>query len=238
MNFEHRVVDQNSLGGSVYQHIAEALTQGALKPGDRLKIRDLAQKMGTSVTPVRDAILRLVHEGALSLKSPRDIRVPILHQDRYLEVRVIRLKLEGLAAEGAARNATAADIARLERLTEDNEKALACSEFTRATAINQIFHFELAEIAAMPILRGILQNLWLQMGPIIAAAYENGGRTMIEHHYDVIDAVRRHDPMAAKLAIRQDILAGGDVILNNGILIPPDEADVPRWPVPDQTKPQ
>lgn len=227
MNFEHRGVGQNSLGGSVYQHIAEALTKGALKPGDRLKIRDLAQQMGTSVTPVRDAVLRLVHEGALALKSPRDIRVPSLHQERYLEIRAIRLKLEGLAAECAAMNATPADIARLERLTDDNEQALARSEFTRATAINQVFHFELAEIAAMPILRGILQNLWLQMGPVIAAAYADGGRTMIEHHYDVIEAIRRHEPQAAKRAIREDILAGGDVILNNHILIASDGADPP-----------
>ncbi|WP_291654394.1 GntR family transcriptional regulator [Bosea sp. (in: a-proteobacteria)] len=225
MNFEHRGGGQNSLGGSVYQQIAEALTKGALKPGDRLKIRDLAQQAGTSVTPVRDAVLRLVHEGALALRSPRDIRVPNLPEERYLEIRLIRLKLEGLAAERAAMNATPADIARLERLTEDNEQALACKEFSRATAINQIFHFELAEIAAMPTLRGILQNLWLQMGPVIAAAYADGGRTMIEHHYHVIEAIRRHEPQAAKTAIREDILAGGGVILNNHILIPPDSPD-------------
>jgi DNA-binding GntR family transcriptional regulator len=222
VDFDFRTADHNSLGEGVYQHIAGALIKGALKPGDRLKIRDLAQQLGTSVTPVRDAILRLVHEGVLSLKSPRDIRVPMLHQDRYLEIRMIRLKLEGLAAEGAARNATPADIERLERLTEDNERALARGEFTRATEINQIFHFELANIADLPILRGILQNLWLQMGPVIAAAYEGGGRTMIEHHYDVIAAIRRHDCLAAKTTIREDILDGGDVILNSGILIKAD----------------
>ncbi|KAB0268435.1 GntR family transcriptional regulator [Microvirga brassicacearum] len=219
MDFEFKTIDHNNLGEVVYQHIAEALIKGALKPGERLKIRDLAQEMGTSVTPVRDAILRLVHEGALLLKSPRDIRVPVLHQDRYLEIRMIRLKLEGLAAERAAANAKPSDIERLERLIEDNEQALARNEFARATEINQIFHFELANIAAMPILRGILQNLWLQMGPVIAAAYEVGGRTMIEHHYDVMDAIRRHDPVAAKNTIREDILSGGGVILNSKILL-------------------
>jgi DNA-binding GntR family transcriptional regulator len=223
VDFEYKTADHNNLGESVYQHIAEALIKGALKPGDRLKIRDLAQQMGTSVTPVRDAILRLVHEGALSLRSPRDIRVPILHQERYLEIREIRLKLEGLAAERAARIATPADIERLERLTEENERALARNEFTRATEINQIFHFELANIAAMPILRNILQNLWLQMGPVIAAAYEGGGRIMIEHHYDVTAAIRRHDALLAKNTIREDILHGGDVILNSHVLIQPDD---------------
>lgn len=218
MDFEFKTIDHNSLGEVAYQNIAEALIKGALKPDRRLKIRDLAQEMGTSVTPVRDAILRLVHEGALLLKSPRDIRVPVLSQERYLEIRSIRLKLEGLAAEGAATRAAPADVSRLEKLIKENEQALDRGDFARATEINQIFHFELANIAAMPILRGILQNLWLQMGPVISAAYEVGGRTMIEHHYDVLHAIRRHDAVAAKNAIRMDILDGGDVILNSNVL--------------------
>ena len=91
MNYEFKTIDHNNLGEVVYQNIAGALIRGALRPGARLKIRDLAQEMGTSVTPVRDAMLRLVHEGALLLKSARDIRVPVLHPDRYLEIRAIRL---------------------------------------------------------------------------------------------------------------------------------------------------
>jgi DNA-binding GntR family transcriptional regulator len=218
VNYEFKTIDHNKLGEVVYQNIAEALIKGALRPGARLKIRDLAQEMGTSVTPVRDAILRLVHEGALLLKSPRDIRVPVLHPDRYLEIRTIRLKLEGLAAERAAAMADTNDIKRLEMLISNNERALSARDFALATEINQVFHFELANVAAMPILRGILHNLWLQMGPIISAAYGEGGRTMIEHHYDVLDAIRKHDAQAAKQAIRDDILSGGDIILNSNVL--------------------
>jgi DNA-binding GntR family transcriptional regulator len=218
VNYEFKTIDHNNLGEVVYQNIAEALIKGALRPGARLKIRDLAQEMGTSVTPVRDAILRLVHEGALLLRSPRDIRVPVLHLDRYLEIRAIRLKLEGLAAERAAAMADAADIKRLEMLISNNERALSARDFAWATEINQVFHFELANVAAMPILRGILHNLWLQMGPVISAAYGEGGRTMIEHHYDVLDAIRKHDAQAAKQAIRKDILSGGDVILSSNVL--------------------
>jgi DNA-binding GntR family transcriptional regulator len=218
VNYEFKTIDHNNLGEVVYQNIAEALIKGALRPGARLKIRDLAQEMGTSVTPVRDAILRLVHEGALLLKSPRDIRVPVLHPDRYLEIRTIRLKLEGLAAERAAAMADTNDIKRLEMLISNNERALSARDFALATEINQVFHFELANVAAMPILRGILHNLWLQMGPIISAAYGEGGRTMIEHHYDVLDAIRKHDAQAAKQAIRDDILSGGDIILNSNVL--------------------
>lgn len=218
MASDFETIDHVNLGEVVYQRIAGALVKGALRPGQRLRIRDLAEQMGTSSTPVRDALIRLVHEGALRMQSLRDIRVPVLDPVRYLEIRDIRLKLEGLAAERAAEAATPEDIARLEQLLAENERFIAEGDIPSAVEVNQIFHFELAEIAAMPTLRAILQNLWLQMGPVIAAAYAGGGRTMIEHHYAVLAAIRQQDGMAAKQAIRDDLLSGGTVIIDSHVL--------------------
>ncbi|MDF1585530.1 GntR family transcriptional regulator [Marinimicrococcus flavescens] len=218
---ETAAAGRGSLGEALYRDLADALMKGALRPDERLKIRELARQAGTSVTPVRDAILRLVQNGALAMRSPRDIRVPVLARDQYLEIRQIRLHLEGLAAEAAARAADAADIERLAAVIAENELAFAEHRLDRAIALNQVFHFELAAIARMPILGEILRNLWLKMGPVIAAAYEAGGRTMIEHHGHVLDAIRRRDPAAARKAIRLDIKSGGDVILRTGILFEP-----------------
>ena len=220
MATEFEAIDHANLGEVVYQRIAGALVKGALRPGQRLRIRDLAEQMGTSSTPVRDALIRLVHEGALKMQSLRDIRVPILDAKRYLEIRDIRLQLEGLAAERAAQAAAPDDIARLKSLIDENERVMAEGDIAGAVEINQIFHFQLAEIAAMPTLRGILHNLWLQMGPVIAAAYARGGRAMIEHHYIILDAIRRNDGAAAKQAIRDDLLSGGEVILESKVLSP------------------
>jgi len=216
-------IEHVHLGEAVYQRIADALVKGVLRLGERLKIRDVAQEMGTSVTPVRDAILRLVQDGALVQRSPRDMRVPVLRQDEYLEIRRIRLELEGLAAEDAASKATIEDIARLASILADNECAFAEGRLEEAIALNQVFHFALAEIAGLSQLRDILQRLWLKMGPVISAAYERGGRTMIDDHYAVLDAIRQKDAAAARQAICRDILSGGDVILDNDILSPPNE---------------
>lgn len=216
-------IEHVRLGEAVYQRIAEALVRGELRPGDRLKIRDIAEEMGTSVTPVRDAILRLVQDGALVQRSPRDIRVPVLEREEYLEIRRIRLELEGLAAEDAARKATLDDIGRLAAILTDNERAFAEGCLDEAVALNQVFHFALAEIAGLGQLRAILHRLWLKMGPVISAAYERGGRTMIDHHHAVLDAVRRADPAGARAAIQQDIACGGDVILGTDVLAPPSD---------------
>ncbi|MBV2143684.1 GntR family transcriptional regulator [Falsochrobactrum sp. TDYN1] len=191
---------------------------GALSPGSRLKIRDLADQMGVSVTPVRDAVLRLVNNGGLLFQSPRDIRVPVLERARYLEIRSIRMELEGLAAEQAAIYATTEDIAFLEALLQENEKALEASDYQQCLRMNQRFHFALCEIGNMPILRELLENLWLQMGPLISSGYREGGRTMIEHHYSVVEAIKNADGTAARGAIRKDILEGGKVLLLRGVL--------------------
>ncbi|MBY6263691.1 GntR family transcriptional regulator [Azospirillum sp. 412522] len=211
--YDLALLEHDNLGSTIYQRLCDALMKGVFKPGDRLKIRDLAERLGTSVTPVRDAILRLVQDQALVLRSPRDIRVPQLTRAVYLEIRDIRVNLEGLTAGRAARNATPAHIVTLESLLKRNEEAMAAGETLLATELNQMFHFELATIADMPVLRDILRRLWLQMGPLIADVYVDAGRTMIDHHYPLMDAIRGRDGPAAAHAMQQDILHASGPIL-------------------------
>ena len=125
-------VSYESKGDQIYSQLAQALVKGQLLPGERLKIRELSVQMGTSVTPVRDAILRLVQDGVLVMLSPRDIRVRRLTLEEYLEIRNIRVELEGMAASQAAMRATPADVERLleqvrQELDERNDAAAAAA---------------------------------------------------------------------------------------------------------------
>lgn len=202
-----------SMGEKVYSGMSTALMEGQLKPGDRLRIRELAAELGTSVTPVRDAILRLVQDGALVMRSARDIRVAQVSLAEYLEIRDIRLELEGMAAARAALAATASDISHIEDLIAQNEHALQEHDVLTAVGLNQRFHFEYCRIANMPVLQQILERLWLKMGPLIAQCYSEGGRDMIDGHYALLKAMRSGDSQAARIAIQTDILSGGQVIL-------------------------
>ncbi|MCV9967770.1 GntR family transcriptional regulator [Pararhizobium sp. BT-229] len=210
---EFTTLEYENLNSAVYGALCDALIQGRFQPGDRLKIRDLAEQFGTSVTPIRDAILRLASDEAITFRSPRDIRIPGLSESRYREIRSIRVRLEGLAAETAAQVATSADIEALERILRENEDAIEAGDRLKGTKLNQAFHFMLPQIAGLPVLNGILRRLWLQMGPHISDAYIQGGRAMIDHHYPVVEALKRHDSAAASMAIVDDILLGGKPIL-------------------------
>ena len=207
------ILEHENLSNTVYATLCDALIKGRFQPGDRLKIRDIAEQLGTSVTPVRDAILRLAHDDAIVFQSPRDIRIPALTKPQYLEIRTIRLRLEGLAAESAARVASKADIETLTAILAENEKALAEGDRLKGTELNQAFHFQLSKIADLHVLNGILRRLWLQMGPLIADAYLDGGRSMIDFHYPIVEAIKRRDPEAAARAIMDDIELGGQAIL-------------------------
>ncbi len=213
-DFSLAALEKENLGETVYNRLAEALMKGRFAPDARLTIRDLAQSLGTSVTPVRDAILRLIQDDALVQKSAREVRVPVITPDRYREIRMIRLKLEGLAARETALRAGPEDVVRLRNLVERNEQALAACDWAAALELNQTFHFALADIAGLPLLRGILHRLWLQMGPLIAEAYQPGGRVMIDHHHELVKAVEAGDPDAAERAIESDIGDAGSIILD------------------------
>lgn len=206
-------LEPDNKGDFIYLQLAADLMNGKLLPNERLKIRELANKMGTSVTPVRDAVLRLVQDGALIMPSPRDIRVRSLTLKEYLEVRSIRLELEGMAAAKAAVMANEDDIALLESLLDSNEAVLEDYDAQKGIALNQRFHFELCNIAQMPILTQILHQLWIKIGPLIAQSYSKGGRHMIDYHYLVLQAIKDRDPQAAKLSIQTDLLCGGNVML-------------------------
>lgn len=211
--FRLDALERENLNQTIYSRLSEALMKGRFAPDARLTIRDLAQSLGTSVTPVRDAILRLIQDEALVQKSAREVRVPVITPARYREIRQIRLKLEGLAAREAAVKAQPADLERLRDLVARNEEAIARHDWAAALELNQTFHFALADIADMVVLRGILHRLWLQMGPLIAESYQAGGRVMIDHHHAVLRAIEAADPDAAERDIGRDIGEAGKVIL-------------------------
>lgn len=206
-------ISRESLGNTIYDRVIQDLVRGKLRPNQRITIRGLAETLGTSSTPVRDAVQRLLQDEALVQRSLRDVRVPVPSAAQYLEIASIRCELEGLAAARAAAVATPRDIARLIRLTERNDAAIAAARWTQAAEFNQQFHFALAEIAGMPVLLGVLSRLWLRMGPLIAGYYSGAKVDMIHQHHALIAAFKAGDPVAAREAIHHDIEASREGIV-------------------------
>jgi DNA-binding GntR family transcriptional regulator len=209
LSFER--VDLTSRSDRVYRQLRERLMRGMLRPHQRLRIRELATALGTSETPVREAIFQLVRDGGLELKPHHYIRVRRLSLAEYLELREIRLLLEPLAAKRA--------LARIDRPMIDRlaaiHKALIGAEKKRdydtAIQANFDFHFGIYLRSGMPQLIGLLENMWVQVGPLLTELYPHGhptydGRHQHEH---VLNALMERDVSALTAAIRNDMIEGG-----------------------------
>lgn len=211
--FDLEAIPRENLGQSVYGQLSDALVKGRFAPNMRLTIRELASSLGTSVTPVRDAVLRLIQDEALVQRTAREVRVPVLSLEDYAELMKVRLRIEGLAAREAALKATPEEIAVLTDLSQRNEEAIAARRWTDAFDLNQTFHFRIAEIANLPLLHGFLHRIWLKMGPVIAESHKEGSSLRLNQHYRLIAAIRDRDPVTAEQAMISDMSDVGDVMV-------------------------
>lgn len=213
MSYQPGPIEHSYLGSSVYANLRQALITGQLKPNDRLRIRELAAQVGTSVTPVRDAVLQLANEQALEMRTPKDIRVPLLTHEQYLELKTLRLELEGLGARRAATRITPPVLQLLTVNIRRNIRAIAEEDWVAALRLNSEFHLLVAQSAMMPVLSSFIDRLWMRTGPLIAQAYATLTQRMtIGHHQELLAALRERDGDAAAAAIRQDILDSNEVL--------------------------
>src|SRR5690606_26536819 len=182
-----------------------------LQPGDRLKIRDMAQSLGTSETPVREALLQLVRDGALEMKPGYYIRVRRLTLREYMELREIRLLLEPHAAAKAMAHVDDAFIDLLERCHESLIRAEQEKDYPAALLANYEFHFSVYRRSGMPQLIDILERIWLRIGPLLTLLYPSAPPPYagVHQHLNVISALRKRDAGAVAEAFRADLIEGG-----------------------------
>lgn len=208
-------LEQGNLSARAYIALREGLISGQFRPGQRLVMQDLAEKLGTSVTPVREACLRLVSERGLELRSGRFVTVPPMTLARYMEVRTIRLSLEGLAAGLAAETATEEEIDRLVEIQTIFEKVDRAGDPEDAFRYNRDFHFSVYRLSRMDMLVAHIESLWVSMGPMLTVFFKEGEHKYIgaAEHQNVIAALRERKPARARTAIERDLILGGEDFL-------------------------
>jgi DNA-binding GntR family transcriptional regulator len=218
-------VESATLGLRIYRGLRDYLMAGQLQPGQKLTLRELAAALNVSPMPVREAVRRLATEGALETLPNRRIRVPVMTMGRFRELLRIRLALEGIAAEEAARRIRTEDIDRIEALNADftREMGRRQADGARLFRINKDLHFILYEAAAMPVLLATIEGLWLQIGPLLhlslrTRANSKGRNPSPDWHKRLVRGLRRRDGAAARRALEGDLRSAGDQILAEGDL--------------------
>ena len=199
-----------TLSGPIYLELREQLITGVFEPGQRLKLNELAEQTGTSVSPVREALIRLVAEDSVEMSSLRAFAVPKLSTSRFEQIVAMRLALEGLAAERAAGQVSQADLKKLWGLHDQFIDAEQGGQRSKAQALNRSFHFLVYECAKMPMLLSSISMLWAMMGPILRVYYSQSIPVEIgaPDHIKLIEALQDGNAKYATKAIAADIKHG------------------------------
>lgn len=205
---------RTSLTMQVETSLKSALIIGALKPGARLITKEIADQLGTSITPVREALLRLVSAGALHATPAQAFLVPEVTLARYNEVNQIRKNLEGMAARAASQNMTKDKMRELRSLADAFLDALKTGNTELTLQANRAFRFSVYQQAGMPTLTALIEQLWVQIGPCFNYLYPTSDDLMRGHNYsDLLSALEEGDGFASERALWRAIDEGANIIL-------------------------
>lgn len=204
---------RTSLTMQVEASLKNALIIGALKPGARLITKEIADQLGTSITPVREALLRLVSAGALHATPAQAFLVPELTNARYQEINHIRKKLEGMAVRAASKNMTAGRLNELRVLADAFLEAVKTGNTELTMQSNRVFRFAVYQYADMPTLTAIIEQLWVCIGPCFNYLYPSSVELTHCHDYgDLLSALEKGDENGCEKAICRTIDDGAIIL--------------------------
>ncbi|WP_128253442.1 GntR family transcriptional regulator [Falsirhodobacter deserti] len=202
-------IDTTVAHDRVYRALRTLVMHGEIAPGQALTLRGIGRDFGVSMTPAREAVRRLVAEGALTLSSSGRVATPELTADRIEELAAIRALLEPELASRALPRAHFALIDRLTAINTTNAEAVAKSDAVGYIRTNLEFHRTLYLRAQAPAMLALLETVWLQLGPTMRALYGRLRRNEPPaHHRHILAALRAGDEPGLRLAVRTDVTQG------------------------------
>jgi DNA-binding GntR family transcriptional regulator len=200
--------------GVIVRLVRTAIIEGRLEPGQSLREEQLAKELGTSRTPVREALIQLRNEGLVEGAPNRPAIVRSYSAAELLDIYRLRAQLEGFAARVAAERG-GTDLVR--KLDASNERFHALTEHeddaADLIAENISFHALIAEAAAIRQLDAMINQVMAIPARYRAfGAYRSDTRTTVEeHHRAITEAIRIGDGDAAATAMAEHVLWTGEV---------------------------
>lgn len=204
LSFPEDSVSTDPPDRDVYQLILDAIDRGELAGGARLVETDLAERLGVSRTPVREALKQLEAQGVAAAEGRRLV-VATLDHDQLGELYEVRAVVEGLAAGLAARHAAPEEIAVLRGMVEA-DRALVDQPQALSQA-NKRFHRQLHRASHNRYLNRMLQDMRRSLALLsqTTLAVPGRGAESVAEHDAIVRAIEARDPEAAEAAARRHI---------------------------------
>ena len=219
-SFKRRLGEEHaSLHGQVIAELRQAILTGRLKAGDRLVEGKLADELGVSRNPVREAIRVLASEGLVDVAARRGASVAVMSDQEARETIEVRALLEGQNARLAARRHDKELIKRIEAVLKKGTAAVTAGRFDQLFQLNQQFHDALAAAGQNTVLGELLQKLRDRTAMLFAPMSPTRQSRSWNEHAQILRAIIDGDERAAAalaadhvMRAGADFLAGLDVI--------------------------
>ncbi len=200
-----------SLGELAFRTLRETILRGHLRPEQKLSENQLAQAMGVSRTPIRQAIHMLETEGLVTTQR-RQISVQAFQLDELEEVYLIRRALEGLATELAAINMTDEEINELDEVVDLMAFYLERGNVAALRQTSREFHQRIYDGSRNRMLALMLANLWTYIDSARGGTAEGERITgdPLKSHRIILRALHDHDPLLARRLAEGHVMTAKD----------------------------
>ncbi len=201
--------DEMSTQEYVYERLRNAILVGRMQPGTALTTRGLADDLGLSQTPIREAVRRLSSENAIEVLGNRRLKVPEMTAGRFEELVLVRIVLETHAAERSLPYISDIIIERMKIIDAEMDECVQSGDYDRLTRLNLDFHRILYGLNPDQATLPLIESVWLQLGPFQRQVIHNvDSWYVVDRHKELLDAMRIRDVVALTAAVESDIRDG------------------------------
>ncbi|MBK8085333.1 MAG: GntR family transcriptional regulator [Devosia sp.] len=210
-----------STAQNVYELLRGDIVLGVLKPLEAIREADIAQRLGVSRTPVREALLRLANLGLVDIYPQSGTRVAPIRLEKVRAAQLIREAVEVEVVRRACRTITARQLDGLKHLLEDQTVAFARGDNRRLFELDEEFHRLVYAAAGLSAVADELEDLKVHLNRLryVSVNWPRGGDKITGEHSDILAALAARDEGAAAAAMTHhlravlpvlDRMAGGD----------------------------
>ncbi|WP_260983556.1 GntR family transcriptional regulator [Cytobacillus oceanisediminis] len=212
MNPDLRIENRDTLHLKVCNVIREAIIRGDFKPGERLKQSDLAEKMGVSRMPIREAFRKLESEGLILLEPHKGAVVKSININDIEEIYALRSELEKMAVYQSVELLTQEDIAQLSSLVDQMENAEDADTFVQ---YNIDFHRLLVKRCRWERLNSFIGTLWNGLPQQTPHLLSGQIETSNTEHRKILEAVLKKDKETAAKLVSEHIFRTGESLIES-----------------------
>jgi DNA-binding GntR family transcriptional regulator len=197
----------STAGEFIVENLRSDILTGRLGAGEPLLLDELAERFGTSVIPIREALRVLEAERLVVLRPHRTAQVAEMSLDELRDLYRVRLLIDVEAVRWAHGNLAASDLDAMRRMVDSMERAATRGDYMAAFAAHARFHFLLYDGAASPVLLGILESLWDETERYRHAVklVRSDPKSWADEHRRLIDLLEDGSPEAAAREMKNQL---------------------------------